>query len=102
MPMSGDVKDRLRRTDARHPLRPGARVKLTGVTIEINAMDAVGRPTEATFRFDAALEDSSLRWLRWQDGAWLPFVPPAVGQSVTPRPFSKPMGLRELLAFVRS
>jgi hypothetical protein len=88
--------------DARHPLRPGARVKLTGVTIDVAAVDAAGRPMEATFRFDAALEDSSLHWLRWQDGAWLPFVPPAVGQSVTLSPFSKPISLRGLLAFVRS
>jgi len=33
-------------------------------------------------RFDRHLEDTSLRWVRWDDGRYSPFVPPAVGDSI--------------------
>jgi hypothetical protein len=33
--------------------------------------------------FDVDLEDPSLRWLQWKNGAYAPFEPPAVGNTVT-------------------
>ena len=65
-----------------HPMRLGQRVELTGVTIEVTALTDDGRPAEATCRFDVPLEDPSLRWLRWKDGAFVEFAPPGVGESV--------------------
>jgi hypothetical protein len=64
-----------------HPLRVGDQVRLTGMTVEINALTEDGRPGEVAFRFSVPLEDSSLRWLRWEEG-YVPFAPPAVGRSV--------------------
>ena len=65
-----------------HPMRLGQRVELTGVTIEVTALTDDGRPAEATCRFEMPLEDPSLRWLRWKDGAFVEFRPPGVGERV--------------------
>ena len=73
--------DRLARGDD-HPMALGQRVELTGVTVEVTALMDNGRPAEATCRFDVPLEDPSLRWLRWDEGAFVPFVPPPVGETV--------------------
>jgi hypothetical protein len=73
------------------PMRLGERIELTGVRVEITAVTADGRPAEARFRFDAGLEDPSFRWLRWQDGVYVPFRLPAVGASVTLPPAAVPL-----------
>ncbi len=61
----------------------GDRFTRPGVEIEITALTEEGRPGEATFRFDRSLEDPNLRWVRWQDGIFVPFALPQVGESVT-------------------
>ena len=65
-----------------HPLALHERVQLTGVTVEITALTDDGRPAEAAFRFDVPLEDPSHYWLQWTKGAYRPFTPPAVGDTV--------------------
>ncbi len=67
--------------DDRHPMHVGERVELTGLTVEVAAVSADGRPLEAAFRFAVPLEDPSLRWLCWRAGAYEPFAPPAVGET---------------------
>ena len=57
-----------RSTDA-SPMRLGERIELTGVTVEITAVTADGRPAEATFRFASSLDDKSLIWLEWRKGS---------------------------------
>ena len=42
-----------------------------------------GRPAEAAFHFAMNLEAPLFRWLSWKDGAYAPFVLPAVGETVT-------------------
>jgi hypothetical protein len=64
------------------PMHLGERVELTGMTVEVTALTADGRPAEARFRFDRPLEDPSLRWLRWENGVYVPFEPPPVGAKV--------------------
>jgi hypothetical protein len=49
----------------------------------VRELTSDGRPAVVEAQFDVALEDASLRWLVWLDGEYRPFVPPAVGQSVT-------------------
>jgi hypothetical protein len=68
--------------DERHPVRVGDSVALTGMTATVTAITDDGRPAEAAFRFAVPLEDASLRWIWWHDGAFRTFVPPAVGESV--------------------
>jgi hypothetical protein len=87
--------------DERHPMALGERVALTGLSVEITALTADGRPAEATFRFDVPLEDPSLRWLQWTDGAFEPFTPPAIGETVEVRPFVKRMDKWGIADFFR-
>ena len=65
------------------PMAIGHVVELEGMSVEITRITPEGAPAEAVFRFDRPLDDPSLRWLRWRDGVYVPFVPPAVGESVT-------------------
>jgi hypothetical protein len=65
------------------PMRIGQRIKLVGVTVEITEITDDGRPAEAAFHFAIGLEAPLFRWLRWADDAYVPFVLPAVGESVT-------------------
>jgi hypothetical protein len=67
----------------RVPFVPGERVELADFTAVVRAVTDDARPAEVEFRFATPLEDASLRWLVWQAGAYRPFTPPAVGQSVT-------------------
>jgi len=70
-----------------HPLRAGQVVELDGMRVEVTAVAPRGAPRSALFTFDRSVEDPSLRWLRWDDGVFVPFVPPAIGERVTlPRP----------------
>jgi len=62
-------------------LRQGESVWLSDVTIEVLEVDD-GLPTAATFRFSVPLEDPDLVWFHWQDGVYVPFTPPAVGETV--------------------
>ena len=73
--------DRLYRD--RTPMKVGQQIKLAGVTVEITAVTDDGRPAEATFHFLTSLESRMLRWLGWRDGVYVPFEPPAVGETVT-------------------
>ncbi len=66
----------------RHPMSPGQRVELTGMTVEVLAVTDDGRPAEAAFRFAVPLDDPSLRWLQWKNGAFVPFTSPPIGESV--------------------
>lgn len=52
------------------------------ISVRITKLTRDGRPAEATFQFDVALEDKSLRWMQWQRGKYVPFTPPAVGERV--------------------
>lgn len=67
-----------------HPFTLGQTFELTGVTIRITKITDDNRPAEATFVFDLPLEDSTLRWLRWNKKEWKyeNYVPPDVGEKV--------------------
>ncbi len=68
--------------DKNHPMVLGERVELTGMTAIVTELTEDGRPAEALFRFAVPLEDSSLRWIKWKDGRFEPFVPPAIGETI--------------------
>ena len=63
-----------------HPMEPGLRVALEGMTVEIMEVTGDGRPALAAFRFSRPLEDPSLRWVRWEGEAYVPFELPGVGE----------------------
>jgi hypothetical protein len=64
------------------PMRVGDRILYGGAEIEIAEVTESGRPIEIWVHFGVELEDPSLRWLEWRHGVYVPFIPPAVGQSV--------------------
>ena len=78
------IGERLLR-DHHLPMSLGERVELTGLTVEVTALTADGRPAEAAFHFAVPLESSSLRWMQWRAGRFVPFTPPAVGETVVLR-----------------
>jgi hypothetical protein len=56
-------------------------VGLSDVEIRVVALTDDGRPKRVLFTFERELEDDSLRWVRYEDGNYVPFEPPAVGQT---------------------
>ncbi len=67
------------------PFELGQRIELTDLTIEVTAV-LDGRPAEVSFHFARPLEDPVLRWLRWEDGVFVPFELPAGGETVVLEP----------------
>jgi hypothetical protein len=64
------------------PMSVGEWVELTGMTAEVLSLTDDKRPADVAFHFTVPLEDPSLRWLQWKDGAFVAFTPPPVGQTV--------------------
>ncbi|MFY0529135.1 hypothetical protein ACN28I_40220 [Archangium gephyra] len=61
-----------------HMLGEGAQVKLEGMQVTVLAADAQG-PTRLGFEFDVPLEDPSLVFLHWREGALRRLMPPPEG-----------------------
>lgn len=68
----------------------GQRFDLGYVVVEITAITDDGRPAEAAYHFNKALESPFFRWIQWADGAYVPFPLPATGETVTLPPVSSP------------
>ncbi len=64
-----------------HPLRKGEVVCLAGMTVVVTDTTTDRRPAEVAFHFPVSLTAGSLRWLQWQHRGYVPFLPPAVGDS---------------------
>jgi hypothetical protein len=63
--------------------RAGQALGVQGMAMEIVALNAVGDPAIIRFHFEQPLESASLRFLRYRDGQYEEWRPPALGQSVT-------------------
>ncbi|MFT3926189.1 MAG: hypothetical protein QM778_26830 [Myxococcales bacterium] len=74
------------------PLRVGDEVEQCGLKIRVAALQD-GKPSRIHVAFDAALDDPTLSLVEWKDERFVPFVPPAVGQSVLWKWSSGPTGL---------
>jgi len=64
------------------PFPLGWTVEIADASLEVTKVTADGRPAELTCTFATELESPWLRWLRWDDGIWVPFELPAVGETV--------------------
>jgi hypothetical protein len=62
-------------------VQPGEIIRLNDICIEILEIKE-GLPSAASYRFERNLEDSNLRWFQWQDGKYVSFYPPAVGETI--------------------
>ena len=64
------------------PFERGHRYDVPGLSAEVEHLTPQGDPDVVVYRFDVPLEDASLRWVRWQDGVYVPWTPPVQGASV--------------------
>ncbi len=67
------------------PMRPGQRIVLPRMTVEVLRVDEHGSPVEAAFDFPVPLEDPSLQWIYWdwRRRDWVVFPVPEIGATVT-------------------
>ena len=72
------------------PFSPGDTVDLEGLSLTVRSVTSDGRPAVVAARFGVPLERAELRWLVFQDGAYRPFTPPSVGETLLldPEPFA--------------
>jgi hypothetical protein len=76
------ASERMQRSP-KNPMLPGYTVDLAGMHVSVTRDTDDRRPKEIIARFDRPLEDPQLVFLKWNDGGYAPFVPPAVGASTT-------------------
>lgn len=72
-------------TLTRHPedrFEQGERIERVDFVAHVDAITDDGRPARVTFRFEVPLEDPTLVWLAFVDGAPVTFDLPAVGETV--------------------
>jgi hypothetical protein len=71
-----------------HPMKVGDSVFVGAAQIVVTAVDASGAPRSATFRFVYPLDSEKLRFVVWRNGQYVPFAPPAIGESVVLAPLA--------------
>jgi hypothetical protein len=76
--------------NATKPFPENYTVTLSDVRIQVVETTLDGRPEKARFVFARGLEDASLRWVLYDDGRYVPFELPAVGErrAIAAVPFS--------------
>jgi len=65
----------------RFSMSGGQKVELKDMTIDVLEVEE-GLPSAVKFRFSVPLEDASLVWFHWQDNGYVPFTPPAIGETI--------------------
>ncbi len=67
------------------PMRLHEKVEVTGMSVEVASVTDDGRPATARIRFAEALESGRSDWVMWDwtRRMYVPFRPPAIGESVT-------------------
>lgn len=63
-------------------MEPGQIVRLNNEVVEVLEVRN-GLPSKAQFRFTFPLDDPGFLWLRWDNGTYIPFTPPEIGEEVT-------------------
>jgi len=64
------------------PMKIGDRVAYGSARVEVTEVTLDGRPAEVSFQFEVDLEDPDFRWIQWHEGVYVPFEPPAIGETV--------------------
>ncbi|MGH7778423.1 MAG: hypothetical protein ACREQR_01160 [Candidatus Binataceae bacterium] len=59
----------------------GQHFEMPGLSVTVESLDKHGDPAEVLYEFPVPLEDSSLRWICWRDGVYVPWTPPAIGRT---------------------
>jgi hypothetical protein len=75
------------------PFKPGEKIELSDMSVEVISIDTNGQPTTVRFDFDVSLDDPALRWQQWNwknsgFGSYSTFkIPPIGDTSHTKGPF---------------
>jgi hypothetical protein len=64
-------------------LSPGSKVQLSQMQATIMAIEPDGRPRTVDFAFTDSFDSGRILFMVWDDGAYKPFIMPAVGRTVT-------------------
>lgn len=64
----------------------GQHFELPDLSVTVESLDQQGDPAEVLYEFPVALEDPSLRWIRWHDDVYVPWTPPSIGKTETLAP----------------
>ena len=64
-----------------YAMQPGQIVRLNNVVVEVLEVSN-GLPSRVQFRFRFPLDDPGFLWFRWHDGTYVPFTPPAIGETI--------------------
>lgn len=64
------------------PLTIDQEIQIAGLSARVTHLDKKFGPDEIVYRFSVPLEDPSLRWLKWEKGTYIPFIPPPLGRSI--------------------
>ena len=75
--------DQMMRSPRTRPFHVGDQVALTGLSFEVLAVTADGRPAQFLVHFTIPLDDPSLVWLTWRGRGYEAYTPPAVGATDT-------------------
>lgn len=76
--------------DGDHPLKLGELIELPGIRIEVTGLSKDNEAIEATFRFQQPLENTSMKWFKWdwQTKSFISSSPPPIGETIrVPGPF---------------
>ena len=66
-----------------YAMEPGQIVRLNNAVVEVLEVSNNGLPSKAQFRFKSPLDDPGFLWFRWDNGTYVPFTPPKIGEAVT-------------------
>jgi hypothetical protein len=58
------------------------RIELSDMVAEVLTLTPDQRPLKVRFTFSRALENASLCFYQWKEKGYIPFDPPAIGDSV--------------------
>jgi hypothetical protein len=67
----------------RFPFQPGDEVILEDLTVTVESVTDDHRPLAVRFTFEQPLEDTRYLWLQWEKGGFIPYIPPAIGETQT-------------------
>ena len=65
-----------------YAMQPGQIVRLNNAVVEVLEVRN-GLPSRVQFVFNFPLDDPSFLWFRWENGTYVPFTPPEIGEAVT-------------------
>lgn len=88
-PVSRDLKTQ--------PLRVGDRIRAGSFVVTVEAVNAYGNATQASFDFDTALRDAPWQLYTWGESGYERFKLPAVGHSVTLPPVNISAAMKKRL-----